>query len=847
MTRLYRLLLKLYPARFREEFSAPLERQFADDCRDAETRTDRARLWIRTLSDLAVTVPREFAREMGQDLHYAARVYRKRSLSTVLALSALALAIGATTGVFSVVNALLIRSLPFRQPEQLFQMTTTPVSVFSGRSAYFAWRDSSPYLQDAAAYFPTQMNLDMANRSARIPVAEVSANFIALLGSEPSVGRGFAPDEDLSGHDGVAIIGYGLWQQFFGGNPAVLGSTIHLNGVPMTVIGVAPATLDFPDKTAVWTPTVFDSGHLPKQGVVYGASIGRLRKGVTLAQADSLLEAELRRAKSESVHAPLRSLQAELAGPVREASLVLLGVVVFVLLIACANVAHLLLSRVAERRQELLVRNALGASRARLVQQLITESTLLTLIAAGAGLVVAQWASRLASAAQPAELAVQEYSILDWRVLAFAAGIAGLTGLLFGVLPALLVGRLQSGAEAFRSRNTSQSTGTGRMRALLLALQGAFALVLLTGSLSMGRSFVRLLGTDMGFRTDHVVTLNATTVGNRWEGSSRSAEYFREALGRLRAVPGVVSAGAVDYLPMIDNMYMAASFQLDTSHSVPSALLNAATPDYFRTMETKFLEGRDFDVTDQQVSTRVAIVNEEFVRRLGIGPHVVGKQVITRWPTDKPITIVGVVQTALTHGPDSPPAAQVFLPAEQFGLGYVTFVARVQGDVTRYLAGCRDAVQQVDPHVPIYDVKTLDQRLSDTLARPRFYTTAILFLGGFAVLLAVVGIYGAATYSIAQRTHEIGVRLAVGATTGGVRSLLLRQSLLPMVCGAAVGIAGAAILGRYLQHLIKGAETSGVQACATAAAMLIFAAALAVWSATRRIVRMDPTAALRTE
>ena len=847
MTQLYRLLLKLYPARFREEFSAPLERQFSDEYRDAESLTDRVRLWLRTLSDLAVTVPREFCREMGQDLRYAARVYRKRSLTTILALSALALAIGATTGVFSVVNALLIRSLPFRQPGHLFQIGNTPVSVFSGRRAYFAWRDSSRYLQDVAAYFPTQMNLDLANRSSRIPVTEVSANFFALLGSEPSPGRGFAPDEDLAGRDGVAVIGYGLWQQFFGGDPGVLGSTIRLNGVPMTVIGVAPATLDFPSRTAVWTPTVFDSPHLPKSGVVYGSSIARLRSGVTLAQADSLLDAEMRQAKSQAPRTPLRSLQAELAGPVREASFVLLGVVIFVLLIACANVAHLLLSRVAERRQELLVRNALGASRARLVQQLITESTLLTLLAAVAGLAVAQWASRIASAVQPAELATQDYSILDWRVLAFAAGIAGLTGFLFGVLPAFLVGRLQSGAEALRSRTASQSSGAGRMRALLLALQGAFALVLLAGSLSMGRSFLRLLGTDMGFRTDHVVTLNATTVGNRWQASSRSEEYFREALGRLRAVPGVLSAGAVDYLPMIDNMYMAASFQLDASHSVTSALLNAATPDYFRTMKTEFLEGRDFDATDQEASARVAIVNEEFVRRLGIGTHVVGKQVLTRWPTDKPITIVGVVQTVLTHGPDSPPAAQVFLPAEQFGLGYVTFVARVQGDVTRYLVACRDAVQQVDPHVPIYDVKTLDQRLSDTLARPRFYTTAVVFLGGFAVLLAVVGIYGAATYSIAQRTHEIGVRLAVGATTGGVRSLLLRQSLLPMMGGAVAGVAGAAILGRYLQHLIKGAEITGIQVCGGAAAMLISAAALAVWSATRRIVRMDPTAALRTE
>ena len=847
MARLYCLLLKLYPARFREEFGAPLERQFADEYRDAVTSGERLRLWLRALADLAATVPAELLREIGQDLSYAVRVYRRRALVTCLALSALALAIGATTAVFSVVNALLIRSLPFRQPDRLVQISITPVSVFSGRAAYFGWRDSSPYLANAAAYFPTPMNLGTASQSTRIPVAEVSANFFALLGSEPALGRNFTPDEDVQGHDSVAVIGHALWQQFFGGDPRVLGATIHLNGTPVTVIGVAPATLDYPGKTAIWTPTIFDTALLPKQGVIYAQTIGRLRNGVTLAQATGQLDAQMRRLDPEAQRTPLISLQAELAGPIRQASLVLLGLVTFVLLIACANVAHLLLSRVAERRQELMVRGALGASRARLVQQLTTESTLLTLLAAGAGLAVAQWATRLAAAAQPAQLASQDYSILDWRVVGFAAGIAALTGALFGVLPALLVGRMQSGGDALRSRYAGQSSGAGRMRALLLAVQGALALVLLAGSFTMGRSFLRLLGTDMGFRTDHVITLSATTDPTRGKDESRTREYYRQALERLRAIPGVESAAAVDYLPLADNMYVAATFALDASHTVSSALLNAATPGYFGVMGTHVVEGRDFNAADGNASDRVAIVNEEFIKRLGIGPHVVGLRITTRFPTEKPLTIVGVIQTVLTQGPDSKPVAQVFLPAEQFSLGYITFVARVRGPVSPYLAACRDAVQQVDRQAPVYDVKTLDQRLSETLARPQFYTTAVLFFGIFALLLAVVGIYGAASYSIAQRTHEIGVRVAVGATTSGVRGMLFWQSMLPMGCGTAAGIAGAALLGRYLQHLIDGAEATGAWTCAVAASTLILAAALAVWSATRRIVRMDPTAALRAE
>ena len=848
MERLYRLLLKLYPARFREEFGAPLERQFADEYRDAETAAGRAWLWLRSLADLAVTIPAELLREIGQDLRYAARVYRKRTLSTILALSALTLAIGATTGVFSVVNALLIRSLPFRQPGRLVQILNPPVSPLQGRSEFMRWPASGAYLNDVAGYFPTQVNLGLTNQAERVEIAEVSANFFALLGCQPAFGRTFAPDEDLPGRDGVAVIGHAFWQQFFGGDPRVLGATIYLNGAPATVIGVASATLDFPGKTAVWTPTLFDYEHLPKSGVFYAQTIGRLRNGLAVARANAMFQAERKHSPMMGTQPPeLVPLQDRLAGSIRQASFVLMGLVAFVLLIACANVAHLLLARAAERRPELIIRNALGASRARLVQQLMTESTLLTLVAAGAGLAVARWASRVAAAAQPAQLAFQEYSVLDWRVVAFAAALAALTGIGFGVLPAWLMGRSQSAPDALRSRDAGQS-GTGRMRAVLLAMQGALTLVLIAGTFTMGRSFLRLLGTDLGFHTGGVVTLNVSLSGTRWDSEKRTAQYYDEALARLRTVPGVESAAAVGYLPLTDYYsYMGAAIELDAAHVVSPALFDYASPDYFRTMRTPMLEGRAFDANDGPGSERVAIVNREFADRLGIGPHLAGKQVSIRFGPQHKYTIVGVVQSALLRGPGDAPAAQMFLPIEQSAPGFVTFVARVYGAAAPYLALCRDAVQQVDRQVPVYDVKTLDERLSDMLATPRFYTTAVLFFGMFALLLAVVGIYGAASYSIAQRTHEIGVRIAVGASAGGVRGMLLRQSMLPMGCGVAAGIAGAAVLGRYLQHLIAGAEATGTWTCVAAAATLACAAALAVWTATGRIARMDPTAALRAE
>jgi putative ABC transport system permease protein len=852
MRTFYRLLLKLYPARFREEFSAPLERQFNDEYRETQSAGERARLCLHALADLAFTIPAELLREMGQDLRYAARVYRRRFLVTTLALGALALAIGATTGVFSVVNALLIRSLPFRAPERLVQVLGAPVNPLGGRAGFLAWPASTAYFENVAGYFPTQMNLGIGNRSARVTVAEVSANFFQVLGSQPVFGRGFAPDEDIEGRDSVAVIAHAFWQQFFGEDPRALGATIYVNGTPLTVIGVAPPALDFPGKTAIWTPTLFDYQRLPLQGVFYGQTIARLKKGATVGRASALYEADVlrgeKRPRLPGMERPqLISLQDQLAGPIRQASFVLMALVGFVLLIACANVAHLLLARAAERRQELTIRNALGASRARLVQQLITESMLLTALAAGAGLIVARWASQVAAAAQPAQLAFQDYAVLDWRVLGFAAALAGLTGLLFGVLPAVLMGRMQIAQDSLRGRTAGQWSGAGRMRAALLAMQAALTLVLIAGAVTMGSSFLRLVGTDLGFRTGGVVTLNVSLPGTSWDSGNRTGEYYNDALTRLRAIPGVESAGAAGYLPLTRYYaYMGASMDLDASHHA-TALFDYVSPDYFRTMGTRIVEGRDFRETDRPGADRVAIVNEEFANKLGVGPHLVGKRVTTRFGSGRTYTIVGVVQSELLSGPGVAPGAEMYLPMTQSPPGFATFVARVSGNVTPYLAASRDAVQQLDPHVPVYDVKTLDDRLSETLARPRFYTTAVLFLASFALLLAIVGTYGAASYAIAQRTHEIGVRIAVGATPGGLRTALLGQNLLPMACGGGLGIAGAATLGRYLQHLIAGAETIGMGTCAVAAITLAAAAALAVWTATRRIVRMDPTAALRSE
>ncbi len=854
-TKLYRLLLKLYPARFREEYEKPLEIQFRDDYREAN---GKGRFWLRTLYDFALTAPVELARELKHDLRYSIRTYARQPMITALAITALALAIGGTTGVFSVMNAVLLRSLPFRAPERIVQLRGFPIGSQGAPTIFHAWQQQSAFLEDASIYMASEMNLTAAEHS-RIMVAETSANFFSMLGSEPGFGRAFTQDEEVPGKDGIAVISHALWQQAFGGDPHALGSTIRLNGIPLVIVGVARPGFDYPDRTSLWTPTVFDSAKIPKTGMRSWVRPGRLKPGLSVAQAELMYDAEIRHLdparmnRPEATRPKLIPLREQLAGPVIKASLVLMGAVGFVLLIACANVANLLLTRVAERRKELVVRAALGASRARLVQQLMTESVLLTSVAAAAGIVVARWAATLASSVEPATLAVQQYTVLDGRVLGFAVGIAVLTGIAFGVIPAWLIGRFQPSQDLIRSHQLgTHGPGAGQFRRALIGLQVALTLVLLAGSFTMGGSFLKLLGTDLGFRTKQVITLTVSLAGTRYVAERQMAYYNSQALHRLRGVPGVQSAAATGFLPLEPSAFMDGKFTLDSGASVRGAAMLPVTPDYFRTMGTDIESGREFTAADTHDSEPVAIVNDAFVRAASEPSSLVGRKVTSSWSA-KPLTIVGVSRTVRYGGPSDNGAPQIYLRYEQSGnsMDFVgrsmTFVARVNGRPENYLAICRDAIQSVDKDVPVFGAKTLDQRLTENLARPRFYTTAVLFFGGFALLLAVIGIYGVASYSITQRRHEIGVRIAVGASPASVRKLLALQGLMPVLAGVAVGVAAAIALGRVIEHFMESARTANPWAFGSAALLLALIALTAIWIATRSVTRVDPVRILRAE
>ncbi|HEX4808864.1 MAG TPA: ADOP family duplicated permease [Bryobacteraceae bacterium] len=831
-----------------------MERQFRDEYRESDGFLELSRLWLRMIGDLVTSVPKELFRELSLDLKHSIRIYRKRPLATALAVIALGLAIGSSTGVFSVLNALLLRSLPFESPSQLVEMVAPSMTAMAGRSAFTKWYRECPYLESAATFSTSDMNVTADRDALRVKVAETSANLFHLLGVKPVLGRAFSSDEDIWGHNAIAVISYGLWQQVFAGEPGVIGRTLRVNGSVLTVIGVAPPNFDYPGKAAIWLPTVFDFEKVPKRGAFFFQTIGRLKRGISIQVANEFFQAEARHTKHagrETVSIGDRnwphlvSLQNQLAGPVQRASLVLALMTLLVVVTACANVAQLLLSRATERRQELAVRAALGASRARLVQQLVTEASVLTLMGACLGLLVAYWASRMASSVAPAQLGTQEYTILDWRVLCFATFLALLMGLVVGVFPAWLIGRLQPSGHLVRNQPGMRDLGTNRARSGLLFIQATLALCLITSSLTMGRTFLQLINTNLGFRPTNVVTLNVSVQGAGYKGP-REWAYYEHALNQLRSVPGVQAAGAVGHLPLANNFYMAFPFKMDSGQTLKSIVVNSITNGYFQAMKTPLLAGRDFAENEMRHSEPSVIVNEAFAQSTKLGRAIVGRHLTAPW-SNTPYRIVGVVATVRAAGPANAGGPEIYWPIEEEPPPALTLVARVDGSAEPYLARSRDAVQTVDRSIPVYDVKTIEQRLADVLARPKFYTTATLFLALLAVLLAAVGIFGTAAYSIAQRRHEMGVRMAVGASYQRIRNMIVRESMGPIIYGTIAGMVFAFASGRYTEHLLENASAPGALITITAAGLLLLAGLVAAWSATGRVLAIDPLDAIRAE
>ncbi|MBZ5580124.1 MAG: ABC transporter permease [Acidobacteriia bacterium] len=847
--RLYRWVLNLYPATFRDNYAGLLEREFRDELQESSGTAALCRLWIRLIADLAISVPGQLAREVGQDTRHTVRLWSLRPWHTAFAILALAIGIGASTGVFSVVNALLLRSLPFQDPERLAYLSNF-FAPHDSVTQFHEWRQQSSYLADTALFEPFDVNLGGSGESRRAHIVQVSSNFFSVLGTQPLLGRGFTPGDDVdgtgvgtAGRNAVAVIGYGLWQALFGGDPKALGAAVRIDGTPLTVVGIAPPGFDYPGKTVLWKPGAFSRGNNGWEVVA------RLKPGITWPQARQAFAAEADRlwpdrTPLQKIQSPSRltELRDQLAGPTKNAWLVLLASVGLILLIACTNVGNLLLARTADRAAELSIRSALGASRARLSQQLLTECVLLALAASLVGVFVALWTTSIAAKVQPAPIASQAYSILDSRVLGFAIAIPVLCGLVFGALPSLFAGRVHM----FEARGSSSNRASRLIGEALVAAQVMLAVILLTSSLSVGHAFLQMMRINRGFVPRGLMTVNVSLQGTAHQGAGRSLAYFEEALARVRRLPGVQSASATEFLPLYATGGIGGVFAVDGKPGRASSAVIPVFSDYFQTMGGRIVAGREFTAAEVKGNARVVVVNERFAEQFGSPADALGHQVFR-----EPRKIIGVVNGMDYRNERNDPLdanpRQVFIPSTTPGGFFSTFVARVDGRAEDRLAMIRDAIKSVDPQVPVFGAKTMEQRLDDALARPQFYRTAVSCFAGFALLLAIIGVYGVVSYTVAQRSHEMGVRMALGTTAAGLRVRLLRRGLLTIVAGAVPGVAGAVLCGKFLESLVEGAKPANTASYTGTILSIALIAAAGIWVATRPLARLDIMEVLRTE
>lgn len=840
--RLYRWLIRLYPPGFREDYALPMEQQFRDELAESSGLWALAVLWARLLVDLAVSIPVQITRELFQDLKYTLRLWRARPLPIAFAIAALAIGIGATTGVFSVVNALLLRSLPFSHPDRLVLLRHFFPPVGTAKK-FHDWQKHSAYLADAAVFNERDVNLGGRTALQRARIAETSWNFFSTLGVQPFLGRSFTLGEDTASRNNVAVIGYGLWQELFAGSAHVLGSTLMVNGRPVKIVGIAPAGFDYPDKSVLWRPGTFSPGDF---GWI---TIGRLKPAISWQQARSAFAVDAahylakRGREARFIARPrMMPLRDALLGPVRNASLLLLGAVLLVLLIACTNVANLFIARAADRAGELSIRSALGASRTRLARQMLTECLFISLIAALAGLLVAYWTTSLAARVQPPPLNTQSYSVVDGRVLAFAVLVSMVAALLSGILPSLYIGRVH----VFGARGSSGTRRSRLVRESMAGAQVTLTIILLAASVSVGRAFVHLMGIDRGYDAKGIVTASVSLDGTPYQRGKRQLSYFEEVLGRIRRLPGVRAASATEFLPLDATRFVGGPFGLD-GRPAPgrNSTMVPVLSDYFRAMGGQILYGREFTDAEVRSRAKVAVVSEPFASQFGPAADVVGRQLTIGHDHWK---IVGVVrETAYTADARFASEPEVFVPITAPGSLYSTFVVRVDGRAGNYLVPVRDTIRSADSEVPIFGVETMQQRLDAAVARPEFYRTTVWSFAGFALLLTLMGIYGILAYAVVQRTKEMGVRMAIGATPVRLRGMLLRRGLLMVGVAAIPGIAGALLAGRFIGSLMEGAKPIGMAALAGLLLFLALVASTSIWVATRRIAGLNVVDILRFE
>ncbi|MDQ3744646.1 MAG: ABC transporter permease [Acidobacteriota bacterium] len=797
-----------------------------------------------------------------QDARFGFRMLWKRPGFTSVALLVLALGVGANTAIFSVVNAVLLRPLPYPGAERVVAFTgvNPPKGITSSNmsSPDFAdWLAQQTSFEALSLYTAGSANLTGGDEPERVSAAGVTPDFFRVVGVGAARGRALLADDAQAGHEAVAVIGHGLWVRRFGADPGIVGRRIEISGRSLEVVGVMPPGFDFPQRSEVWAALRLDPSKDQRDNRSFFV-VGRLKDGATLERAQAEMDALTARLAQEypvtngGWGVRLQTLRDNLVGQLRTTLFVLMAAVGLVLLIACANVANLLLARAASRRREVAVRLALGAGRMRIVRQMLTESVLLALTGGALGVGLSVWLKDLLVALAPAGTPRIDEVSTDARVLLFALGATLLTGLVFGLAPALQASRPDLG-ESLKEGGRGAADVRSRMRSLLVIGEVALSLVLLVGAGLLLKSFARLQRVNPGFDSSNVLTLRLSLPSARYREPRDKAEFYSKLIAGIEALPGVESAGATLSLPLGGSNYdvwhaFVPEGRALTPENSDNAAFSVVTPDYFRALRIPVLHGRAFTERDDDSSTKVVIINEPLARKVFPGEDPLGKH-LTIWRDEKfPREIVGVVGEAKPQGLDADPKLQIYVPHRQdASWGSLSLVVRARGDMGALTQPVRGEVRALDRELPVYDVKTMRQVVSDATAYQR--VTAVL-MAGFALaalLLAGVGLYGVVSYTVAQRTREFGIRVALGAQGRDILRLVLRQGGALVLAGVVAGVAGALAATRVLASLLYGVSATDATVFVLVPALLACVALIACLVPARRATRVDPMAALRHE
>jgi putative ABC transport system permease protein len=802
------------------------------------------------------------------DLRYAIRTLIKTPGFTVIALLTLAIGIGGSTAIFSVVNAVLWRPLAYPHPERLMMVWVyNPAQGFDKDVASFPtftdWRNQSRRFEQLAAYAGASLSLTGAGDPAQLRGARVTPSFFATLDTQPALGRWLTEQDAAAAHERVVVLEHGLWQRRFGSDPTIVGRPIQLSGQSYVVVGVMPAGFRYPEDAALWVPLAPVASYkqlMESRGAFWLHVIGRLRADSTQTAAQVEMDTIARRLEQQypansGQGVRVTSLHDETIGDVRRALLVLFGAVGCVLLIACANVANLLLTRATGRQRELAIRSALGAARIRIVRQLLTESLVLAVTGAGGGLLLATWGVAALQQAAPTNIPRLTSIAIDMPVLVFTLGVALVTGLVFGIAPAWQSASAKQ-SEALKEGGRSGAEGSRgrRLRHFLAVIEVAVALVLLVGAGLLARSFAAMARTDLGFNPRNVLALSIELPRQKYGEDSRIVSFYQQVLDRTSALPGVRSVGAgssvlLGPLPNSSTLFVEGRPVPRDAVNIPVPI-DTVTNGYFATLGIPLTRGRFFGPEDTPAAPARVVVNEAFVRRFFPSEEPLGKRVTFNAPQDKNIqwlTIVGVVADTRRGGIDRPAWAELYFPLTQSADPRLTLLVRTAGDPLAIARAAQEQVWAVDPAQPVASLRTLEDLLARAQANRRF---TMIMLGVFAVvalLLAAGGIYGVIAYSTAQRTHEIGVRLALGATRVDVLNMVLRDGLRIGAIGIVLGVVAAAVTSRLLSSLLFGVSAHDPLTFVALPAGLLLVALLASWIPARRALAVEPMIALRGE